>query len=84
MTSGDTDQLTKDLMAKNNNFGLTADQVIFMKQEKVAALNDNDAHIATKGAYRIATKPHGHGDVHMLMHSTGTAKKWAAAGKEWV
>ena len=27
MTSGDTDQLTKDLMKKNNNFGLAKDQV---------------------------------------------------------
>lgn len=84
MTSGDTDQLTKDLMAANDNFGLEADQVTFMKQEKVAALNDNDARIATKGAYKVATKPHGHGDVHMLMHSTGTAKNWAADGKKWV
>ena len=29
------------------------------------------------GKYEVESKPHGHGDVHMLMHSSGTAKKWA-------
>jgi hypothetical protein len=57
-----------------------------MKQEKVACLTDNDARIALdpKDPYAVQTKPHGHGDVHALLHSTGLARKWADAGLEWV
>ena len=40
-----------------------------MKQEKVAALIDNDARIAMLDPYLVDAKPHGHGDVHSLMHS---------------
>ena len=25
----------------------------------------------------MATKPHGHGDIHFLLHSSGTAQRWA-------
>lgn len=37
------------------------------------------------GASRnLQTKPHGHGDVHALLHSSGLAAGWAAAGVKWV
>lgn len=36
------------------------------------------------GVCELQTKPHGHGDVHALLHSTGLAKKWAAQGFKWV
>jgi hypothetical protein len=44
-------------------------------QEKVACLSDNDAHLALdpKDPFSVQTKPHGHGDVHMLLHSSGLA-----------
>lgn len=34
---------------------------------------DNEAHLALlkDNAFQVQTKPHGHGDVHMLLHSTG-------------
>jgi UDP-sugar pyrophosphorylase len=32
----------------------------------------------------VATKPHGHGDVHALLASTGTAAAWLSAGKRWI
>ncbi len=32
----------------------------------------------------LQTKPHGHGDVHALLHSSGLAAGWAAAGVKWV
>ena len=60
------------------------EQVVLMKQEKVAALLDNDAHIAMLSAYEMDTKPHGHGDVHTLLSSTGLAAKWAAEGRRYV
>jgi UDP-sugar pyrophosphorylase len=57
-----------------------------MKQEKVACLTDNDAHLAldAKDPFSVQTKPHGHGDVHALLHSTGLARAWKAKGFEWV
>ena len=33
---------------------------------------------------RVATKPHGHGDVHDLLHRAGLAKGWAARGIRYV
>lgn len=40
----------------------------------MAALLDNDARIARLDGHKYAVdcKPHGHGDVHSLLHSTGT------------
>ena len=32
----------------------------------------------------MATKPHGHGDIHFLLHSSGTAQRWAAEGRKWL
>jgi UDP-sugar pyrophosphorylase len=29
------------------------------------------------------TKPHGHGDVHALIHSRGIAQRWADEGRKW-
>jgi UDP-sugar pyrophosphorylase len=51
-----------------------------MKQGKVPALMNNKADIASAGTYKVDAKPHGHGDVHSLMHSTGTAKNWENNG----
>lgn len=34
--------------------------------------------------YVIQRKPHGHGDVHALLHSTGLVKKWQKNGVKWV
>jgi len=50
---------------------------------QVPALLDSSARFASKGPM-IETKPHGHGDVHILMHQTGTAKQWRDKGIKWV
>lgn len=57
-----------------------------MKQEKVAALLDTAGHIAMddEDAYTIDTKPHGHGDIHCLLHQYGIAQKWSGEGKKVV
>ncbi|CAM9666442.1 unnamed protein product, partial [Laminaria digitata] len=34
--------------------------------------------------FAILTKPHGHGDVHALMHSTKTLGRWKEDGCKWV
>lgn len=59
-------------------------QLIILKQEKVAALLDNDAHIAKLSPYELDTKPHGHGDVHTLLYSSGLSTKWAAEGRKFL
>ncbi|KAH7650318.1 secreted UDP-N-acetylglucosamine pyrophosphorylase family [Cryptosporidium bovis] len=73
MTSDDTDAKTREFLEVNNNFGLKNDQVFLVKQLKVPALMDSDARIALdpKDNYKILTKPHGHGDVHSLLHASG-------------
>lgn len=45
------------------------DQITIMKQEKVPAMLNNNAHFALlKDQLLIDTKPHGHGDVHTLLY----------------
>lgn len=46
MVSSDTERGTLQLFADNKNFGLSDEQLFIMKQEEVAALTDNDAHLA--------------------------------------
>ncbi len=86
MTSDDTHERTRALLAARGHFGLEPAQVTLLKQAKVPCLADNAARMALDGgdAFGIQTKPHGHGDVHALLHSTGTAAAWLAAGKRWV
>jgi len=85
MTSGDTNDKTVALLQKNNYFGMDKDQITIVQQGKgVPALYDNDAHIAlADDPYDIQMKPHGHGDIHALLHSHGVAKSWLEKGMEW-
>lgn len=86
MTSDDTHQGTEDLLEKNNYFGAHKNQITLLKQEKVACLSDNDAHLALlpDDPFKIQTKPHGHGDIHMLLHTSGIAEKWHKDGLKWI
>jgi UDP-sugar pyrophosphorylase len=83
MTSDDTHARTVALLAKHANFGAAPGQVTLIKQEKVPALLDNAARFAVEEGepYALETKPHGHGDVHTLLASSGLAEAWAAAGR---
>ena len=53
---------------------------------QVACLADNAAHLALEkdDPYVVQRKPHGHGDVHALLHSTGLVKRWQKDGVQWV
>jgi len=86
MTSGDTNDKTVALLKKKNYFGMDEDQITIVLQGKgVPALFDNDAHIALAGddPYDILMKPHGHGDIHALLHSHNVAKSWLQKGIKW-
>jgi UDP-sugar pyrophosphorylase len=85
MTSGDTHEKTISLLELNNNFGLRKDQVSIVKQEKVPALMDNNATFSVKSdKLEIETKPHGHGDVHTLLHQNGVTQRWQQLNKKWI
>ena len=86
MTSGDTNDKTVALLKKNNYYGMDKDQITIVQQGLgVPALNDNDAHIALDpdDVYNIQMKPHGHGDIHALLHSHGVDKSWLEKGMKW-
>ncbi|XP_050224195.1 UDP-sugar pyrophosphorylase-like [Mercurialis annua] len=86
MTSDDTHARTIELLESNSYFGMKPSQVKLLKQEKVACLEDNDARLALDphNKYTIQTKPHGHGDVHSLLYSSGLLSTWQDAGLRWV
>ena len=84
-TSLPTHPHTQALLAERGNFGAAEGQIRIVKQEKVPAVMDNDGHIAVDGATgELLTKPHGHGDVHFLLHDSGIAQGWKDRGLEWV
>merc|ERR1719445_1334811 len=61
-------------------------QIVIIKQEKVPALNNNDAEFVLEkdDPFSLLTKPHGHGDVHTLIYTSGLSSKWAKEKKKWV
>jgi UDP-sugar pyrophosphorylase len=83
MVSADTVDKTKALLEKEGNFGI---DITLMLQEKVPALSDSNASLvlSEEDQYVLDAKPHGHGDVHVLMHKEGVAKAWAQRGVKWV
>ncbi|GAQ87502.1 UTP--glucose-1-phosphate uridylyltransferase [Klebsormidium nitens] len=86
MTSDDTHARTQKLLEEHAYFGMDKDQITLIKQEKVACLADNSASLALDpdDKFRILTKPHGHGDVHSLLYSSGLLKDWQAKGVKWI
>lgn len=84
MTSLDTHDATVAALDANDHFGLPRDAVSIVRQELVPALSDVDAHLALQEPCRLQLKPHGHGDIHMLLHSSGQARDLADRGVEYL
>jgi len=82
MTSEDTDAKTRELVERLGGLGLEPSQLHIVRQEKVPCLLDSDARLATAPGDRFSllTKPHGHGDVHALLHSSGVARRLLDGG----
>eukprot|EP01051_Picozoa_sp_SAG22_P037215 SAG22_NODE_18451_length_287_cov_0.803191_1_plen_95_part_11 len=81
MTSADTDARTRELLKANDNFGMAEGQVTLLKQGKVPSIMDNDGRIAlADSGFEVQEKPHGHGDVHSLLHLSGTVTDWIEEG----
>jgi len=53
-----------------------------VKQELVPAISDSEGRLALACNYQLALKPHGHGDIHMLMHTSGLAVRLFEQGIE--
>ena len=58
---------TIQLLEDHNYFGLKKENVTIMKQNGVPALLNPECEIATKEDGHIVFKPHGHGDIHLLI-----------------
>lgn len=84
MTSDETDELTKKFLEKNSFFGLKKSQISYMKQSGVPALEDVNATLHVDAKNHIVRKPHGHGDVHHLLHKEGLVTKWKSEGRKWL
>ena len=84
MTSEDTHGKTLELLERNGYFGYPKSAVTLMKQEKVPSICDASGRFVKRDKYTLETKPHGHGDVHQLLHSTGLAQKWAEKKRKYI
>lgn len=82
MTSQDTNDKTRKLLVDNHYFGMDPQNVTIVQQgQGVPALLDNDARMALEldedtSCPKVITKPHGHGDIHELLHRHHVAKSW--------
>ncbi len=84
MVSQDTGPKTIQSLEANNYFGLDRSQVHILQQELVPAIADNDGKLALDEKYKLILKPHGHGDIHMLLHTSGLAARLQADGIEYL
>ena len=82
MVSQDTEAKTLQALEENDYFGLVQKQVHILKQELVPAISDNAGSLALKEKYELILKPHGHGDIHMLLHTSGLAAQLEKEGIE--
>ncbi|MEN8255865.1 MAG: UTP--glucose-1-phosphate uridylyltransferase, partial [Verrucomicrobiota bacterium] len=82
MVSPATGPKTLQTLEANNFFGLQREQVHVLQQEPVPAISNNDGALALKGKYELILKPHGHGDIHMLLHTSGLAARLEKEGIE--
>ena len=58
---------TIKLLEEHNYYGLKKENVTIMKQNGVPAIKNTTCEIATKEDGHMVFKPHGHGDIHLLM-----------------
>ncbi|OWZ00619.1 UDP-sugar pyrophospharylase, partial [Phytophthora megakarya] len=91
MTSDSTHDATKKFLDEHANFGMKEGQLVLIKQEKVPCVDVIEGSADGKPKLKLVVKddllvmkPHGHGDVHTLLHTSGLAAKWLQEGKKYV
>ena len=83
MTSQDTHEATVAALEANKYYGLAREQVHLLQQDLVPAIADNEGRLAVSEPFHLEMKPHGHGDVHLLLHTSGLAAALMAEGIEF-
>ncbi len=60
-------------------------QIIILKQGMVPAMVNNDAQFVLddNNPYKLQVKPHGHGDIHMLIKQAGLDELWLKEGRTY-
>lgn len=66
MTSESTDLMIKHYLNENNYFGLSDTQIDLIKQNNVPTFDYIKHNFYYKNG-KIIDKPHGHGDIHLLL-----------------
>ncbi|OWZ03393.1 UDP-sugar pyrophospharylase [Phytophthora megakarya] len=91
MTSDSTHDATRKFLDEHANFGMKEGQLVLIKQEKVPCVDVIEGSADGKPKLKLVVKddllvmkPHGHGDVHTLLHTSGLAAKWLQEGKKYV
>ncbi|GMF11105.1 unnamed protein product [Phytophthora lilii] len=93
MTSDSTHEATQSFLKEHENFGMAEGQLVLIKQEKVPCVDVIEGSAADGKQPKLklvvkedllVMKPHGHGDVHTLLHTSGLAAKWQQEGKKYV
>lgn len=75
----------RNCLEKNNHFGLNKDQFYLIRQRRVPAILDLKGEVEFNlETGEILSKPHGHGECHLLMHKSGLAEKFKNEGYEWM
>ena len=75
---------TIKLLESHQYFDLKPENVTIMKQNGVPAICNTQGEIAVREDGHILFKPHGHGDIHLLMSQHGVPEAWAAQGIRYV
>jgi UDP-sugar pyrophosphorylase len=84
MTSDDTHDLTATMLRDGDDFGLR--NIRLLKQETVPCLADPAARLVliSRSTSKLMRKPHGHGDVHTLLHRAGLVPRWLDRGVQHI
>lgn len=86
MTSAQTTASVVELLRENKFFGMSKGQITVVQQGKgVPVVSDNDASfVMEENDFKLAVKPHGHGDIHSLMYQEGISANWFMNGIKWI
>ena len=83
MVSEKTIDGIKKALSENKNFGLKNEQIFVEQQLMSPCFKSFSGEIAIDNKYEISTKPHGHGDIHILMYKS-VLEKLSQSKKEFL
>lgn len=85
MVTEESERHLRKALEENMYYGLKESQFHFLKQNMVPAVINMKGEIDFDPVTgKMTTKPHGHGESHLLMHKSGLAKKLKEEGYEWI